>query len=180
VLGATGYGAGSRDPEDRPNVLRVMEFQPALGGQGLRMLQADLDDMPPEYAAEAQAAVLAAGALDAVVLPLGMKKGRQGLRLEALVRDDALDAVLGAVLAHTSTLGVRHWAVNRAALPRSEETREWRGQSIRVKWVDLPDGSTRWKPEFEDVARAARALGMPAHEARRALERELGKEGSEP
>lgn len=172
VLGASGFGAGSRDPGDRPNCLRLVECEAGARTETLYVLQADLDDMPPEYAAATQDALMRAGALDAVVLPLGMKKGRQGLRLEALAAAAGVDAVLGAMFASTSTLGVRYWPVERPALPREEEVVEWRGHRIRRKRVRLPDGGVRAKPEYEDVVRAARELGMSPYEARLALERE--------
>ena len=72
-------------------------------------------------------------------------------------------------LAAGSTIGVRHWPAARRVLPRRTETVEWRGQSIRVKRVDLPDGGERAKPEFEDVARAAAALGLTPLAVYRAL-----------
>jgi uncharacterized protein (DUF111 family) len=73
------------------------------------------------------------------------------------------------LIAASSSIGVRGWSVTRAALPRREERAEWRGQTIRVKRSSLPDGSERAKPEFEDVVRAAAALGIPPYAAYRAM-----------
>ena len=137
------------------------------------MVQADVDDLAPEYAPAALDALLAAGAVDAVLLPVAMKKGRAGQRLEALVPASRLQEVVETLLRATPTVGVRHWPVERPALPRREETVDWRGHAIRVKVVSLPGGGERAKPEYEDVAAAARALGMAPHEVRRALETEL-------
>lgn len=174
VVTRSGYGAGTRDPRDHPNVLRLMEAEVASDPAGVMvLLQADIDDLPPEYVAPAIDAVLAAGAADAVVLPLGMKKGRPGLRLEALAPDSKLELVARAILRHTSSAGVRHWPVDRTVLERTEQVLEWRGQRIRRKLVRLPDGTWRGKPEYEDVVQAAAALGMPALEVRMALERDL-------
>ena len=174
VLERTGFGAGSRDAPDRPNCLRAILAQVAEAASeragGLLVLQADIDDMSPEYVPGAQEALLAAGALDAVVLPLGMKKGRLGVRLEALVPESALDAVLSALFRETTTIGARYWFVTRPALDRSEEVVEWRGQRVRRKRVRLPGGGERAKPEAEDVAGAARATGVPAEQLRRELE----------
>jgi hypothetical protein len=142
-------------------------------------VQTDVDDLPPEYAAEAQEAVLAAGALDVVVLSVGMKKGRPGLRFEALVPAPALHAVTEALFRSTSTIGVRHWPVARPALPRVEEVVQYRGQSIRVKTVTLPGGALRRKPEYEDVVQAARALGLSALQVRADLERDAHGASSE-
>jgi pyridinium-3,5-bisthiocarboxylic acid mononucleotide nickel chelatase len=114
-------------------------------------------------------AVLAAGGLDCTAIPTLMKKGRPGVRLEALAPPDRLEAVTGALFAAGTTLGVRHWPAARHLLPRRMETVTWRGQEIRVKRVALPGGGERAKPEFEDIARAAAALGLTPLAVYRAL-----------
>jgi len=169
----SAYGAGTRDPKDRPNCLRIIlcELEPDADSR-LFMVQADIDDMAPEYLASAQDALFAAGALDVVVSPVAMKKGRPGMRLEALVGEAKREAVLAAVFQATSTIGVRVWPVERPALQRAEEVVEWRGQRIRRKRVRLPDGTERSKPEYEDVLRAAHALGLAPFQVRLALESE--------
>jgi pyridinium-3,5-bisthiocarboxylic acid mononucleotide nickel chelatase len=173
VLRRSGYGAGTRDPADRPNCLRLVEYSPAEDAAGeLFLLQSDVDDLAPEYAGVALQALLDAGALDATVSALAMKKGRPGQRLEALLPEAALTPVLAALFRATPTIGVRYWPVQRAALERSEELLEWRGQTIRHKRVRLPDGSERVKPEFDDVVRAAGALGLEPLQVRAALEQE--------
>jgi uncharacterized protein (TIGR00299 family) protein len=174
VVRRSGYGAGTRDSRDHPNVLRLIEADvDPPERRDLYMVQADVDDLPPEYVAPALEAVVAAGALDAIVLPLGMKKGRPGLRLEALAARDRMPDVASAMLRHTTTAGLRYWPVDRVVTPRIEQVVEWRGQTIRRKLLSLPDGTSRAKPEYEDVLRAAAALGLPALEVRMALEREL-------
>ncbi|HUH12569.1 MAG TPA: nickel pincer cofactor biosynthesis protein LarC [Longimicrobiales bacterium] len=180
-LVASGYGAGTRDPEDRPNCLRLLLAEVAEAGPDtLRMVQADMDDLAPEYVPAACEAMLAAGALDVTVSAVGMKKGRPGLRLEALVSEALLEPVLEAIFRSTTTIGARHWAVERPALPRGSVEVEWRGQGIRYKRVRLPDGTTRAKPEYEDVARAAAVLGLTPLEVRRALDRAEDAEGRPP
>jgi uncharacterized protein (TIGR00299 family) protein len=168
----TGFGAGTRDPEDRPNCLRVMACEVQAEQGQLYLLQSDIDDLSPEFAPGAQDALIGAGALDAVVVQLTMKKGRPGMRIEALVPGAALERVMDTLFRTTSTLGARYWPVTRPALPRREHTRTWRGQVIRLKTVTLPDGSRRSKPEYDDIARAAEALGLTPWEVRIALEKE--------
>lgn len=171
IARASGYGAGARDPEGRPNCLRVIRCDvPDDAADRLYVVQADLDDLPPEYAVPAQDAVFQAGALDVVTSPVAMKKGRPGLRFEALVREAALEPVLNALFRTTSTIGARYWPVVRPALPREDDVLEWRGQRIRRKRVVLPDGRSRTKPEYDDVVRAATALGLAPYEVRLALE----------
>jgi len=170
VPGRTGFGAGTRDNQDRPNVLRVIEMLSAQNSEMLWMLQADIDDMAPEYAAAAQGALIAAGALDAVLLQVSMKKGRPAVRIEVLVPSDGVTAVERVLFTATTTIGVRRWPVERTILAREIEERSWRGQAIRWKRVTLPDGTSREKPEYEDVVRAAEALGLTPYEVRVALD----------
>jgi pyridinium-3,5-bisthiocarboxylic acid mononucleotide nickel chelatase len=171
VAGRTGFGAGTRDPQDRPNVLRIFEaFTADAVHEDLWMLQADIDDLSAEYAATAQDALLRAGALDAVLTTVSMKKGRTGMRIEALAPASGISNVEAALFASTSTIGVRRWPVQRSVLPRHTDEREWRGQRIRFKHVTLPDGSVRAKPELDDVIRAADALGLSPYEVRLALD----------
>lgn len=180
VLEKSGFGAGYRDPEDRPNCLRLIagHIEPDTGV--LHLVQTDIDDMTPEYATPAMEAVFAAGALDVTASPIAMKKGRPGLRIEALVPEPALNAVTDAFFMHTPTIGLRSWRVDRPALERVEETIDWRGQRIRRKRVRLPDGTIRAKPEYEDVVAAAHALGISAVETRRLIEVETGGKGVPP
>ena len=170
VIRRSGFGAGSRNPESHPNCLRLVACEVVAESEGVIQVQADLDDLPPEYLPAAQAALIAAGALDAVVLSVGMKKGRPGFRLEALVREGGLDAVLDALFRTTTTIGVRHWKVQRTVLERQEERMQWGGQDVRVKRVRLPGGETRAKPEFDDVERAAEAVGLTPYEVRLAID----------
>jgi uncharacterized protein (TIGR00299 family) protein len=175
----TGFGAGTRDPDLRPNVLRLIAADASeRAPDALWMLQADIDDLSPEYAASAQAALLDAGALDAVLIPVSMKKGRQGTRLEVLAPVDRLPDLERIMFLATTTIGLRRWAVERTVLERAVEEREWRGQRIRWKRVRLPDGTSRAKPEYEDIAAAARALGLTPYEVRRELG-DAGESGGE-
>jgi pyridinium-3,5-bisthiocarboxylic acid mononucleotide nickel chelatase len=169
VYGATGYGAGSRDPMGRPNCLRVIACSIAEPAGAVYVVQADVDDLSPEYVAAARDALLDAGALDVTLLRVDMKKGRPGTRVELLATGSSLADVIDALFTGTRTIGVRYWEVDRTVLDRAEEVVEWRGQRIRLKRVRLPDGSSRAKPEFEDVVAAARALGLAPHEVRAQL-----------
>ncbi|MFW6206153.1 MAG: nickel pincer cofactor biosynthesis protein LarC, partial [Gemmatimonadota bacterium] len=116
TYGASGFGAGSRNPERRANCLRLLECRVAgeAGGEGtgreaVYALQADVDDLAPEYLAGARARLMAAGALDVAVLRVDMKKGRPGTRLEALATASTMDRVVAAFFAATTTIGLRYW-----------------------------------------------------------------------
>jgi uncharacterized protein (TIGR00299 family) protein len=169
---ANGFGAGTRDPQDRPNVLRLILVEPrggAEGGDGVLVVQCDVDDLSPEYVPPLLEAALAAGALDCTATPLLMKKGRPGIRVEALAPTARLDAVAGAFFQAGSSIGVRWWPASRRVLPRRVETVTWRGEEVRVKRSALPGGGERAKPEYEDVARAAARLGITPLAAYRAM-----------
>jgi len=90
-----------------------------------------------------------------------MKKGRPGHVLTVLARPADRPRLAEAVLLHTSSIGVRWHEAGRQILPRSTGEVLFRGERIRTKTVTLPDGSTRTKPEADDVAAAAGRLGMP-------------------
>ena len=180
VYGRSGFGAGTRDPEGRPNCLRLIECQVTEpSGPAVYVLQADVDDLAPEYVAAAREDLTDAGALDVVVTRVDMKKERPGVRLDVLVPEPKLSQVVEAMFVGTSTIGVRYWPTERAVLERTEDVVEWEGQRVRVKHVRLPNGRTRAKPEYEDVVRAARATGRAPHEVRMELDR-LDREPTRP
>lgn len=167
-----GYGAGTRDPEDHPNCLRVWLARRERDAAGsVIVLQTDVDDVTPEYLPGLLEACLEAGALDAVLVPVQMKKGRPGWRLEVQTTPERRGEVEEAVLRHSTTLGLRAWSATRRTLARRLETRRWRGHRVRVKVREGPGGE-RAKPEFDDVAAAAAAEGLSAAELLRRLRRE--------
>jgi uncharacterized protein (TIGR00299 family) protein len=164
----SGFGAGTKDFRGRANALRVVLAQPAgraAEGAGevetLLLLAADVDDMSGEYLAAAADALRSAGALDVVLLPTTMKKGRPGTRIEVLVRPEQSESLEELLLTATSTIGVRRSAVSRRALPREAHEVEVLGHRVAVKVVTLPGGARRAKPEFEDVRRVAEATSRP-------------------
>lgn len=162
----SGFGAGTKEFSDRANALRIVLADPALaeGIQELHQLSCEVDDMSAEYLANAVERLREAGALDVVMQPVVMKKGRSGTRIEVLAPPDRADALEALLFGQTTTLGVRRQVVQRRALPRVQRQVTVLGQDIRVKVVELPDGGRRAKPEFEDVQRAAVATGRAAHD----------------
>ena len=159
----SGYGAGTKDPQGRANVLRIIlgelsEMRDAEV-ETLHLLASDIDDMTGEYIASVAEQLREAGALDVTLLQTIMKKGRPGIRIEVLCRP--ADAIrLEQLLAReSSTIGVRHTTVARRALPRSEDSVEVFGHRVSMKTVQLPGGGERAKAEYEDVRRVARETG---------------------
>ena len=164
-LSAVGYGAGARDLPDRPNVVRVMVGTAATGEAASHrpavLVECTLDDLPGELVADAVAACVTAGALDAWVTPVQMKKGRPGVVVTAVCRPEGEAAVAEAMLRHTTTLGVRVMPVSRWELDRAHHTVCVDGRTVAVKVGRLAGEIVNLAPEHADVARAAAALGVP-------------------
>jgi len=162
---ASGFGAGTKDFPGRANALRIVladvDVAPTSEDrhETIAIVAADLDDMSPEYLAAVVERARLDGALDAVLVPVTMKKGRQGTRVEILCRPEDASRFEALLLRETSTIGVRRTEASRTVLPREEHTTDVLGHSIRVKVVTLPTGERRAKPEFDDVHRAALATG---------------------
>jgi uncharacterized protein (TIGR00299 family) protein len=168
-ISAGSWGAGTRDPEHYPNALRLILAEPVEEAGEVVVLFTDLDDLSPEYLDPLREALAAAGALDVQIWATQMKKGRTGFRVEAVVPPDAQDQVTDAFFRHSTTAGVRRVAAERVTLPRHEVTLEAGGGMVRVKVLEGP-GGLRAKPEYDDVAAAARRSGRPAHELARELQ----------
>jgi uncharacterized protein (TIGR00299 family) protein len=161
-LARSGWGAGTRDPEEYPNALRLMLGDVAAEAGMLEVVTTDLDDLSPEYLEPVRGAALAAGAVECFTWAVQGKKGRMALRVEALAPADRADAVIAALLRHSTTAGIRRSSTTRVTLPRYEVTVELApGNRVRVKVWRGPDGP-RWKAEFEDVAAVASRLDRPA------------------
>jgi len=157
----SGFGAGTKEFPDRANALRIVlaEIPTNAGDDDVVVLACEVDDMTPEYLALAGDQLRAAGALDVVLHPVMMKKGRPGTRIEVLASPATADALEAVVFAATTTIGVRRAVLKRRALPRTISSVTVLGHAVSVKVVRLPDGSSRAKPEFEDVSRVAQATG---------------------
>jgi uncharacterized protein (TIGR00299 family) protein len=164
ILERIGYGAGTRDTAERPNVLRVLigERVEAGGPSGeVSLLETNLDDLIPELVPDAVERCFAAGALDVWTVPAQMKKGRPGIVLSALARPADERAVAEAVLEETSALGVRVGRLRRYELEREERSVTVDGEAVRVKLGRLDGRLVNVSPEHDDCAAAARRLGRP-------------------
>ena len=160
ALGPIGYGAGTRQLADRPNVASVSlgTVAEALDGaeESVVMLETNLDDVTGETLAHTIARAIAAGALDAWATPAVMKKGRPAYVLHVLADPRSALGLQRLVFAETGSLGMRRIVTTRTVLPRQVETVHLDGVPIRVKRG--PHGS---KPEHDDLADAAARLGLP-------------------
>jgi uncharacterized protein (TIGR00299 family) protein len=163
----SGFGAGTKEFPDRANALRIVLADDAGDGERVEevhVLACEVDDMTPEYLSAAAERLRAAGALDVVLVPVVMKKGRAGTRIEVLAPPARANDLESMLLGETTSIGVRHSVVHRTALPRELRTVVVLGHEIATKVVRLSDGRRRAKPEFEDVQRVALATGRSPHD----------------
>lgn len=160
TLERVGYGAGTADLADRPNVVRVLlgaEAAPRTGD--VVLLETNLDDLSPELVPDAVERCFAAGALDVWTVPAQMKKGRPGIVLAALSRRGAEADIARAMLEETTALGVRVAHLSRWELEREERVVEVAGGTVRVK-VGMLDGRVvNLAPEHDDCAALAKTTG---------------------
>jgi uncharacterized protein (DUF111 family) len=157
-----GHGCGSRDPDAVANVLRLVIGEPFRPATSSSLLEANIDDLDPRLWPHVLDQVLAAGAQDAWLTPILMKKGRPAHTLSALCRSDRLPAVRSAIFRETTTIGLREIPIVKHALERTDAVVTIDGCPIGIKraWMDgeLVNVSAEWS----DVAEAARQLDRPA------------------
>ncbi len=160
VLERVGYGAGSDDVPDRPNVLRVLVGQ-VRGAQAeeVVLLETNLDDLSPELVPDAAERCFGAGALDVWTTPVQMKKGRPGFVLSVLARPPDEHALAAAMLEETTALGVRVRRLRRYELEREHRVVPVQGGDVRVKIGRLDGRIVNVAPEHDDCAAVARAAG---------------------
>lgn len=172
AVAASGFGAGTADPNGRPNVVQAI-VGTTVGsvagvdrGRPARLVEVNVDDVTGEVLAHAIATLLAAGAHDAWVTPIVMKKGRAAHTVHALCDDATARAVTEVMLAETGSLGVRASTVERWPQHREEVEVVVDGHPIGIK---VSGG--RAKVEHDDAAGAARALGRPLRDVIATAER---------
>ena len=166
---ATGYGAGTKQLHDRPNVLRVIAGEP-LGTPDLAaapevlLLEANIDDMSGELVAPLFDALAEAGAVDVWSAPILMKKGRPALQVSALATADAAPAVERAFFRNSTTLGLRRRRLERVVLARSFIKVATRYGDVRAKLAALDGEVLGAHPEFDDCRRLAARARVPVRE----------------
>ncbi len=163
----TGVGAGGRDTPGRPNVTRVVigspdAASPTRVGESMLVLEANVDDLDPRLWPGVLARLLDAGAADAWLTPILMKKGRPAHTVSVLCRPHQAASLHALLLAHTSTLGIRELSVRRHALARAWCDVEIDGGTVGIKLGHQGGVIVAATPEFETVTAVARRRGLPA------------------
>ncbi len=167
---AIGYGAGSRDDPNRPNLLRVFigELSDAATADSVVELACNLDDASGQIIAAAMEALLEGGALDAWAAPIYMKKSRPAWTLFALAAPADVARLEQCFFQQTTTLGVRRRVLDRTTLQRRHETVETVYGPIRIKIGRSGQVDLNAAPEFADCAASAAAHGVAVKEVMQA------------
>ncbi|ADB29326.1 protein of unknown function DUF111 [Kribbella flavida DSM 17836] len=157
----TGVGAGGRDPVEVPNILRVVIGE-SVGAPATELVyETNVDDLDPRIWPQVLSRLLQAGAADAWLTPILMKKGRPAHTLSVLVSSANAEVVRAVILTETSAIGLREFPIRKHAADREFASVEVGGQSIHVKIARYGGQVVNVQPEYEDVVTAANALGKP-------------------
>ena len=179
VPGSVGYGAGTADPPDWPNVLRVflttstrtpfsLTPAPLPGGEGYKadqviQLETNIDDMNPQLYDTVMDRLFENNALDVSLTPTIMKRNRPGIILTVLAQPEHAGMLTHLLFHETTTLGVRSRLVSRTTLARSMRTIRLPQGRVRVKTVHVGK-AVKHRPELQDCQAIAQKTGMPVQE----------------
>jgi uncharacterized protein (TIGR00299 family) protein len=177
-VSAVGYGAGSNEFAEIPNFLRVIigTLEGPVEQDDILIVETNIDDMNPQVYPYVIERLLGAGAHDAYLVPIVMKKGRPGILLSAMVARSRLDDVVGVLYRETTTIGLRIRQTGRRKLPRRHIEAATSLGIVKAKAV-LRDGREIVTPEYEECRRIASEKNLPLGEVMKILEKEL-REGN--
>jgi len=173
-MDSIGYGAGSKDIPEVPNLLRVIigEIEQEKEADEIVLIETNIDDMNPQIYPYVIEKILASGAHDAYLVPIIMKKGRPGILLSVMVSKEKLDDIVNLIYSQTPTLGMRIQKIGRKKLPRREIQVQTSLGPIRTKAV-MRDGKESIVPEFDECKRIAEEKHIPVLDVIRKLEQEI-------
>ena len=176
-LTATGYGAGGRNYEKFPNVLRVLigETETDAQNERLLMLETNVDDVSPQVIGHLMERAFQRGALDCYFTPVQMKKNRPGVLVSILCRPAEREALTQLLFSETTTLGVRSYEVERRALAREIVPVETQYGPVRIKVARLDGRISNVTPEYEDCRAAADRYNVPLRDVEAAARAEFYK-----
>jgi uncharacterized protein (TIGR00299 family) protein len=166
VVEKSGYGAGKRDLESIPNLLRIVtgtaaDHQAGRQQETIVMVETCIDDMNPEVFSFLMERLFAEGALDVYWVPIFMKKNRPGTMVQVVCSKDRKEAVIDRILSETTTSGVRFYDVQRRILMREQLVADTLYGRIQVKRIVNLDGSERFVPEYEVCKEIALEKDIP-------------------
>ena len=160
---STGYGAGTHEIKNTPNLLRVVlgKSEELYHHRSMKVIETNIDDMNPEFYDYVIDQLFKVGAVDVFFAPINMKKNRPGILLSVITSTEYFDSVVRVILEETSTLGVRHYDVGRVALPRKQKIIMTPFGKVRVKIGGLNESTRSISPEYEDCRKIALKKEIP-------------------
>ncbi len=163
---AIGYGAGTAELVEQPNVLRLFagdaaETRPGQREETIAVIETNVDDMNPQIYGHFAERALAAGALDVFAAPVQMKKNRPGQLLTILCAPEAVEQMVDLVFRETTSIGVRTYEARRRKLEREVVPVETPLGTVRMKVSRLNGHVRTASPEFDDCKKIADAQGIP-------------------
>jgi uncharacterized protein (TIGR00299 family) protein len=161
-----GYGVGNRNLPDRPNLLRVIigDEHSDNNVETVALLEANLDDINPEWLGFVMDRLFEAGALDVVFCPIQMKKNRPGTQIQVMGTPQQMDGLMDILFRESTTLGIRFRYSQRKILERSQIEIDSPWGTMKVKEVTRPDGSKFLQPEYESCRKIAEDKSVPIKE----------------
>ncbi len=184
VITRIGYGAGQRDLEERPNLLRILlaaeselsaDLDEKLQEDQITIVETCIDDMNPELFGYLMDRLFADGVLDVYWIPVYMKKNRPGTMLQVLCKEDSKTTVIDRILSETTTLGVRYYSARRQLLRRDRLEVETSFGTLAVKRVKDPQGRIRHVPEYEVCRKIALEQNIPLRSVYETVTREAAE-----
>lgn len=175
-----GYGAGTRELDEQPNLLRLVIGASREPSQQLAIVECDLDDLEPRLFGPLADRLYAAGAVEVHWVPVQMKKQRPGVTVRLLAPHEAVEATSDVLFNETTTLGVRYWGATRHTLARESIEVETSFGRIAVKRVKRRDGRVELRPEFDACRAIAEARGVAVRDVVTALTAELARLEPDP
>lgn len=158
-----GYGTGQKEFAHRPNLFRLSLGTSAakLAQEEMLLVETNIDDMNPQYFDHVIERLFAAGARDAFLTPVQMKKNRPATLLSVICAPAERDRLAAIILQETTSIGVRYYPVGRIILKRETKTVATRYGAVAVKVAVQPNGTRRAAPEYDDLKRIAAAKKLP-------------------
>lgn len=167
----TGYGAGTRERDGIPNVLRVIAGTVVEGKGRVCIVTSTIDNMNPELYGDVMERLFGEGALEVYYNPIIMKKNRPGVEVTVISEEKDLDRVAQCLLTHTTTLGLRVHREERIELARRKDSVDTAFGRIAVKIAERPGGQTTVSPEYESCREAAKRANVSVIEVFEAARR---------
>jgi uncharacterized protein (TIGR00299 family) protein len=163
IVERIGYGVGSRELADRPNLLRILvgRGEEEHETETVVVMEANVDDANPEWLGFLMERLFEAGALDVLFFPVQMKKNRPAVQIQVIGKPHQKDFLMEILFRESTTLGVRYHVIQRKILARdhAEIASPW--GKMKVKRIPRPDGSIQVLPEYESCRKIAVEKGLP-------------------